>query len=160
VKVTGHLCATGFADAIAAGIDNLEHGLLVDTEFYSGRRPGRCPDQGSVLSELVRMDVRGPQIQGLIRNLVSHNVAITSTLAVFESFSAQRMQALDPRTIPMLAPELQPAYQSKRASVANSGEVFSELGLRKEMEFEREFVRAGGLLMAGADPTGWGGIIA
>jgi hypothetical protein len=32
--------------------------------------------------------------------------------------------------------------------------------LKKEMEFEREFVKAGGLLMAGADPTGWGGVIA
>jgi imidazolonepropionase-like amidohydrolase len=32
--------------------------------------------------------------------------------------------------------------------------------LRKEMAFEREFVKAGGLLMAGTDPTGWGGVIA
>jgi predicted amidohydrolase YtcJ len=28
------------------------------------------------------------------------------------------------------------------------------------MEFEREFVKAGGLLMAGVDPTGWGGVVA
>lgn len=32
--------------------------------------------------------------------------------------------------------------------------------LRQEMEFEREFVKAGGLLLAGVDPTGWGGAIA
>jgi len=32
--------------------------------------------------------------------------------------------------------------------------------LKKEMEFEREFVRAGGLLLAGVDPTGWGGVVA
>jgi hypothetical protein len=30
--------------------------------------------------------------------------------------------------------------------------------LRKEMQFERWFVNAGGKLMAGADPTGWGGV--
>ena len=32
--------------------------------------------------------------------------------------------------------------------------------MQKEMEFERAFVKAGGLLMAGADPTGNGGALA
>jgi hypothetical protein len=32
--------------------------------------------------------------------------------------------------------------------------------LKKEMEFEREFVKAGGLLLCGVDPTGWGGVVA
>ena len=32
--------------------------------------------------------------------------------------------------------------------------------LREEMEFERGFVKAGGFLLAGTDPTGWGGVIA
>jgi hypothetical protein len=32
--------------------------------------------------------------------------------------------------------------------------------LRKEMEFERAFVAAGGRLLAGVDPTGWGGLVA
>jgi hypothetical protein len=31
---------------------------------------------------------------------------------------------------------------------------------KKEMEFERAFVRAGGLLLGGLDPTGMGGIVA
>jgi predicted amidohydrolase YtcJ len=35
-----------------------------------------------------------------------------------------------------------------------------EVMLKKEMEFEREFVKAGGLLMTGVDPTGWGGVVA
>src|SRR5918995_1689547 len=35
-----------------------------------------------------------------------------------------------------------------------------EAVLKKEMEFEREFVEAGGLLMTGVDPTGWGGVVA
>src|SRR3989475_3460496 len=33
-KVTGHLCSIGFREAAALGIDDLEHGLLVDTEFF------------------------------------------------------------------------------------------------------------------------------
>jgi hypothetical protein len=32
--------------------------------------------------------------------------------------------------------------------------------LKKEMEFEYEFAKAGGLLLAGPDPTGYGGVIA
>lgn len=35
LKITGHLCAVGFQEAASLGIDNLEHGLEVDTEFYS-----------------------------------------------------------------------------------------------------------------------------
>ncbi|HET7099674.1 MAG TPA: amidohydrolase family protein, partial [Terriglobia bacterium] len=31
--------------------------------------------------------------------------------------------------------------------------------LKKEMQFEREFVAAGGLLLAGCDPTGYGAVL-
>jgi len=31
---------------------------------------------------------------------------------------------------------------------------------KKELEFEREFAKQGGLLLAGLDPTGYGGVIA
>ena len=34
-----HLCAVGFTEAAAIGVDNLEHGLIVDTEFYPRRQP-------------------------------------------------------------------------------------------------------------------------
>ena len=34
-----------------------------------------------------------------------------------------------------------------------------EILLHKEMQFEREFVASGGLLMAGCDPTSYGGVV-
>src|SRR4030081_3892608 len=43
IKVTGHLCSIGFREAAATGIDDLEHGLLVDTEFAADKKPGVCP---------------------------------------------------------------------------------------------------------------------
>src|SRR5262245_9289864 len=43
LKVTGHTCAVGFSEAAQAGIDNLEHGLVVDTEFFSRKKAGECP---------------------------------------------------------------------------------------------------------------------
>ena len=40
LKVTGHLCAVGFREAAALGIDNLEHGIVVDSEFFPEKKPG------------------------------------------------------------------------------------------------------------------------
>jgi imidazolonepropionase-like amidohydrolase len=159
-RATGHLCAIGFTEAAAMGIDNLEHGLIVDTEFYSRRQTGACPDWPDVVAELVQMDVRGPRIQALIDTLVKHHVAITSTLAVFESFSSARMPGLDDRAVPMLEPNFQAAYLATQSDTARKPDVMWGAMLKKEMAFERAFVKAGGLLMAGVDPTGWGGTIA
>jgi imidazolonepropionase-like amidohydrolase len=33
VKVTGHLCSVSFREAVAAGIDNLEHGFFTNTDY-------------------------------------------------------------------------------------------------------------------------------
>src|ERR1700689_4895247 len=44
-KVTGQLCSIGFREAAAIGIDALEHGLLVDTEFLPEKKSGECPDK-------------------------------------------------------------------------------------------------------------------
>ena len=60
LKVTGHLCAVGFQEAIGLGIDNLEHGLLVDTEFFSGKQPNQCPGQSETLGELQSIRYLGP----------------------------------------------------------------------------------------------------
>jgi imidazolonepropionase-like amidohydrolase len=161
LKVTGHLCAVGFHEAIAAGIDNLEHGLLVDTEFYSGKRFDRCPERKDVFRELVRVDVNGTQVRQLIKDLVDRRVAITSTLAVFEAFTGDQFQ-LDPRMQQVLTPQ---AYESCLLQLQHDrsdprwAEYWQPL-LKKEMEFEKEFVRSGGMLLAGVDPTGWGGVVA
>ena len=161
LKVTGHVCAMGFVEAAQAGIDNLEHGLAVDTEFYSKKKADECPEQFHWLPELARMDVKGEQMQNLIRELVSRRVAITSTLSVFEAFVAEKFQ-LDPRMKDVLEDD---AFVDCRTELAAKkadprwSRVWEPM-LKKEMEFEREFVKAGGLLMTGVDPTGWGGVVA
>jgi len=43
LKVTGHLCSIGYRKAAEIGIDNLEHGLLADSEFVSNKQPDQCP---------------------------------------------------------------------------------------------------------------------
>src|SRR5438309_6819872 len=57
-KVTGHLCSIGFREAAELGIDNLEHGLLVDTEFLPGKKPGLCPDEPENPDLICKVEVK------------------------------------------------------------------------------------------------------
>lgn len=159
LKVTGHLCAVGFRQAAALGIDNLEHGLIVDTEFVPWKVPDQCPDLGSTVSEFATMKVGDPRIQQTIRELVTRRVAITSTLAVFETFA--RPTSIARRVAPLLTRTTFAGYSNalERAADLTMMGIW-EKALKLEMKFERAFVTAGGVLMAGADPTGWGGVVA
>jgi len=49
-------------------------------------------------------------------------------------------------------------YLSARARIA--ADAPAAVLVRKSMDFERAFVAAGGLLIAGLDPTGNGGVVA
>jgi imidazolonepropionase-like amidohydrolase len=159
IKVTGHLCSIGFREAAAIGIDNLEHGLLVDTEFHPGKQPDVCPPQGQTRGELARLDLASAPLKEMIADLVSHHVAITSTLAVFEAFDGAR-PPMEQRFLDAVSPEAAVSYLSSRARAASGPESVSAQALKKELAFEYAFVKAGGLLIAGADPTGNGGALA
>src|SRR5215471_14753208 len=56
-KVTGHLCAVTFREAADLGIDDLEHGLFVDTEFLPGKRPDECPHNPTNPELISKLDV-------------------------------------------------------------------------------------------------------
>ena len=160
LKITGHLCAVGFREAAALGIDNLEHGIIVDTEFLPGKKPGVCPVGEAAEDFAKNVDVESAPVQDMIRDLVNHHVAVTSTLAVFEvsvpnrPAIAKMMRARD-----ALSPQAWSTYLRVRSSIAEEGSPLSLVSLKKEMQFERDFVKAGGLLMAGCDPTSFGGVL-
>ncbi len=154
LKLTGHLCSIGFREAAALGGDNLEHGLVVDSEFHAGKQPDVCPP-GPTAAQLAQLDINGDAVQRTIRELVQHNVAVTSTLAVFEN--APPLQA---RFIEALSPDALRNYLIGRERIPEAGRKTSALRIQKELEFERAFVKAGGLLMAGCDPTGNGSAVA
>jgi hypothetical protein len=59
-----------------------------------------------------------------------------------------------------LAPQSRADYLAARARTAERPDNPGAALLKKEMDFEREFVKAGGLLLAGEDPTGYGGVLA
>jgi len=168
IKVTGHLCSIGFREAAALGIDDLEHGLDVDTEFFSGKKPDECPDNNAAAEELIKMHVSDPPIQDMIQDLVRHHVAVTSTLPVFELFVANKTP-LQQRVLDAMSPEARNHFLENRVRLdlprhdPKTGQIVpraSGTAFAMDMEFERDFVKAGGLLLAGEDPTGMGGVLA
>jgi imidazolonepropionase-like amidohydrolase len=82
LKVTGHLCAVGFREAAALGIDNLEHGIIVHTEFFPGKKPDECTAQEAADDFAKRVEIDSAPVQEMIRELVARHVAVTSTLGV------------------------------------------------------------------------------
>lgn len=163
LKITGHLCSIGFTEAADMGIDNLEHGFVVDTEFFSGKKEGVCPGQRGPMMEMAKsLDVESAPVQKMIQDLVAHQVAVTSTLAIFESFVAGRAPLeFEMEQKSSMSSQSWSHVLETRAGIAENGDKSPwAILLKKEMQFERDFVKAGGLLMAGCDPTGFGGILA
>ncbi len=159
IKITGHLCSIGFREAAAIGIDNLEHGFVVDTEFVPGKQPDVCTPQPTTLATNAKLDIEGPEVQQTIRELVAHHVAITSTLPVFETFVPNRPpMAWMQRPLAALLPQEAVDYLAGRARTA-AGEANTPWNtlFKSELQFEHDFAKAGGLLLAGVDPTGGGG---
>src|SRR3954466_429274 len=165
MKITGHICSVGYEEAVRLGIDNLEHGPFAapDGDLDAARAPGRCsrgaPATGSVLREIVQnVALDAPAVQRLIRLLVARRVPITSTLAVLEGGDRPSLESI-PHLHDLLAPDIW-AWEVRRHAAEHPGAAFYAAMLRKEMAFERLFAAAGGILMAGCDPTGDGHVIA
>src|SRR5947209_1396732 len=159
LKLTGHLCSVGFRETTDLGIDDLEHGLVVDTEFTPGKKPDECPATQPARDALSRLTVQSPEIQRLLSYLVEHHVAVTSTLPVFETFVPGRAPN-DARVLDAMLPETKEEYLRVRERTANMKDSVWPKLFKLEEDFEREFVRKGGTLLAGLDPTGYGGVIA
>jgi enamidase len=149
-----------FREAATIGIDNLEHGLVVASDFVNGKKPDECPTaNGGVIGSLGDIDVAGEPIQSLIRYLVSKKVALTSTLTVFETFTPGRPEAPQGALDAML-PEARDQYTTRWTAISKQQTSPYTKLFPKEMQFELAFHRAGGLLLAGTDPTGYGGVVA
>ena len=161
LKLTGHLCSVTYPEAVALGIDNLEHGFFVNTQLDPGKQPDKCTDTAGIPT-LLRMTPGSPEANALIKLLVDHHVALTSTLPVFAQ-SVPMHEPLQARQMDVLTPEAKEGYLFSRNLVASRagtprGNDFAQ-AYKNDLGLERQFVAAGGLLMAGPDPTGNGGVI-
>ena len=157
LKITGHLCSVTYREAADLGIDDLEHGFFVATDFVKDKQPDVCPGQGSAgMAALGTVDPKSPEFTSLVQYLIAHRVAVTSTQTVFETFALG--QPAPPGT-DVLDPVLKTQFDQQYARVQqNTASPFAKL-LTVDRAMEVAFFRAGGLLLAGTDPTGAGGVI-
>ena len=133
------------------------------------KQPDKCP--GAAVSQTLRtLDIKSDAVQQTIKTLVAKNVAVTSTLPVFEASAPLAAAQAGPTAIGapsavmnqnrlnVMTNDARVRYLTARSRIAaNSPQ--ADL-VRKSMDFERAFVAAGGLLLAGLDPTGNGGVVA
>jgi imidazolonepropionase-like amidohydrolase len=153
------LCSIGLTKAAEMGVDSLEHGIWVDTEFTPSKHDDECPtDAAAVRESIANLDIKGRKAQGLIRTMLAHHVALSSTLANFEGSIPppmrveQRMFALqDAETVNDVMTTRKRIESASAARRAVSKKMFEN-----ELAFEVAFYRAGGLLTQGPDPTGYG----
>jgi hypothetical protein len=146
-----------FREAVALGIDNLEHGLFVNTDYDPEKQPDKCAT-GS-MAKLATLDLTSEPVKATIREMNAKNVAMTSTLSVFELFVPNR-PPLDQRVMDAMSPEVRSEYMQSRNRLAEAGSFgISPDVFKKAQDFDVAFVRAGGLLAAGVDPTGNGGAL-
>lgn len=153
LRVTGHLCSITFTEAAALGIDALQHGFITNSDYVEGKEPDACPPENMRVQADV--DVASDRVQENIREIVRYGAAVVSTLGVYETFVPERAR-LDPRAMEMLAPEIRREVEANHAGLADSPFTVPERLFSRMMEWERDFVGAGGLLGAGSDPWGTG----
>jgi imidazolonepropionase-like amidohydrolase len=162
IKITGHLCAVTYPEAAELGIDDLEHGFFVNTQLDPGKTPDVCPNTTGGPT-LAAMDPDGPEAKKLIALLVSHHVAVTSTLPVFES--EEGLPPLSQRVYDTMSPPSRDQYLYTRSAQAAhalrdpAGAAKALHAFQNGQQLERRFVAAGGLLLAGPDPTGDGHVL-
>src|SRR5204863_2614239 len=156
LKITGHLCSVTYAEAADLGIDNLEHGFMASTDFVADKQPDVCPGQAAGQRTIAALDEHGAPFKALVQKLIDRKVALTSTMTVFETFTPGRPL---PPGLDVLLPQLKEQFESNyRRTAQNTQSLYATL-FPKGLALERAFARAGGLLVAGTDPTGGGGVI-
>lgn len=156
LKITGHLCTLTYREAAELGIDNLEHGFMASSDFDAAKKVNEF-DYPAAHQALQGLDVNSPEMKSLIQYLVNKKVALTSTLPVFEPNTGRENilgggeDALSPQVKETVTARWQSSQHRDSASLAL---------FKKNMVWEKQFYDAGGLLVAGTDPTGSGRTIA
>jgi imidazolonepropionase-like amidohydrolase len=156
LKITAHLCSVTYAEAADLGIDNLEHGFMASTDFVGDKQPDICPGQAKGQQAVAALDENGAPFKALVKKLIDKHVALTSTMTVFETFTPGRPM---PRGLDVLVAPLREQFQRAYDRAQQNQQSIYKTLFEKGLRMEHAFAKAGGLLTAGTDPTGSGGVI-
>ncbi len=124
------------------------------SDFDTSKKANIC--SGNLNHSLLALDVNDKSIERLIQILINKNVALTSTLSVFEPFTGR--EAIPGGGGNALIPQLREAVEQVYREALNRDSNATSL-FKKEMAWEKKFVMMGGHLMAGTDPTDDGRVI-
>ena len=155
VKVTGHLCSISHTEAVELGIDSIEHTLMTNTDYVKDKEPDKCPT-GPWRAEYVDLDFDSPEVQHTFRTMIEKGIGRTTTPAVYEMYVQGRPMA-DERSLAAMSPETREEYIKSYERFSASGTPTDQWD--KSLAYDLAFYRAGGLLAAGVDPTGYGGAL-
>lgn len=156
LKFTGHLCSVPYREAVALGIDAIEHGLFANSDYDKTRKPDECSP--NMMQSFIGLDVKSPEVTATFKDMIAKNVALTSTLVVYELFVANR-PPLEQRVLDAMSPDARTEYLTSRARIAETNGGIPLDVFKTGMAYELAFARAGGLLGSGVDPTGNGGAL-
>ncbi|MEQ8807724.1 MAG: amidohydrolase family protein, partial [Imperialibacter sp.] len=156
LKVTGHICSITYREAADIGIDNIEHGFFSCSDFAKGKQVDIC-DPFEMRKALLTIPVDSKEVTGLITHLVSKKVALTSTINVFEPYTGR--EVVPGGGIDALFPNAKEKVYKRWAS-KQGRDSLDYLAFNKAKVWEKAFYDAGGLLVAGTDPTYDGRIVA
>ncbi|MGB4847158.1 MAG: amidohydrolase family protein [Saprospiraceae bacterium] len=156
MKVTGHLCSISYREAAELGIDDLEHGFMVCSDFNKKRIEDQC-DYRQAWSGLMALENDAPEMDSLMKYLIKKDVAVTTTLPVFAPLKNYELilgggeQALHPDILEEVR-----KYSAQDAK----GDSIDNVMFTKELYWIKKFYHMGGTLLVGTDPTGSGRTIA
>jgi imidazolonepropionase-like amidohydrolase len=151
LKVTGHLCAVTYREAAEMGIDQLEHGFSVSTDFVADKKENTCP---LFSAPIASVDL--PGVKDLIRFLIEKKVIVTSTLAVIYNTTTLDT-TIRPEVLEAMSPDTRDMFLNHYIKMRNAA---GNKAMLEEMKMEKMFSDAGGLLTVGTDPTGNGATLA
>ena len=104
MKITGHLGAVTYHEAAELGIDNLEHGFFVSTDFVKDKKENMAPNFIAALQSLANLNIKSDSAKQFLQYLIDKKVGITSTLAVLSNEfnlskpSEEELDAMSPDT--------------------------------------------------------------
>ena len=156
MKVTGHLCSITYREAADIGIDNLEHGFFTSSDFIQDKGIDQC-QPFDMRKSLLEMPVDSKKAKDLIAHLVDKKVALTSTINVFEPYTGREVVpggGID-ALFTVAKEKVYRRWASKQGKDSLDYVLFN-----KSKVWEKMFHDAGGLLVAGTDPTYDGRIVA
>ena len=160
LKITAHLCAVTYSEAAELGIDSLEHGFDVSTDFVKDKKENECPPSGSVSQSLAELDIQSDRVKQFLRQLVTKKVIIDSTLAIFEGGTPGQPQPPDD-VLNAMSPDTRDFYLKRFAATKSAKTPYDrDAAFGKAAKMEKMFSDMGGLLTVGTDPTGLGGTLA